>query len=731
MSKRPSIFEELKRRQVYRVAVAYTVCCWLLIQIAVQIFRIFEMPTWTSQLAVLLAALGFPVAVIFAWVFDFTPDGIQRTETTDSSGARSMHGSRRVSRKLNTVIIVALVAAVALLGWRLLTDNGINDRPSTTNAPALSATDSRTNAAMAASAATSTTIAVPAKSIAVLPFENLSADKKNDYFVAGMQDLILTKLADIGDLKVISRTSTARYQSHPENVKAIGRELGVAMLLEGSVQKVGNKVLINVQLIDARTDSHIWAKAYPRTLDNIFGVEGEVAEHIAETLKAKLSDMESQRLADKPTENPAAYDLFLHAEYQLTKGGIHYDTARWKAAIPLYRQAVAKDPTFALAFARLSRAESALAWFGGGGKNVKKLVAAARADAKQALALRPDLAAAHLALGFSDYWGRGDYAGALKHFNAALAARPNDAGALAACGYVQRRQGQFDAAMQSFKEALDRDPRNTALAFDLGATAMAMSHYTDAQRWFKRAMALDPANTNAKLYASQTIVFDSGNIAQALIAAQGDAVQLRLQRVDLLTLQRDYPKAQALLQPIAATPDHFSLTNVNGSKALKQANLYRLAGDAARAKPLFEQARTQTEAQSETHRGINLGFIWANLASAELGLGDEDDALAAIGNSREVLARSNDHLYGPELMRFNASLYAQAGLAERAVPLLEKALATPGCGLYYAPVLLWIDPAWDPIRADPRFQALLKRYASAAPVSASTNVASATSSAQR
>src|SRR6185437_8899103 len=273
-------------------------------------------------------------------------------------------------------------------------------------------------------------IPIPAKSIAVLPFENLSEDKGNAYFADGMQDLILTKLADIGDLKVISRTSTAKYQSHPDNLKV-------------SVQKAGNQVLINVQLINASSDSHIWADSYTRTLDNIFGVEGEVAQKIADALKARLSPVESAQLAALPTTNQAAYDLFLRAEYQANKGNLNYETDEFHAAIPLYRQAIQKDPNFALAYAQLSFAESGAVWFGSGEDDVKPLVADSLAQAEKALALQPRLVAGYLALGYNAYWGRQDYPAALKAFAAALKLRPNDADALAATGYVLRRQGRF------------------------------------------------------------------------------------------------------------------------------------------------------------------------------------------------------------------------------------------------------------------------------------------------
>ena len=718
-----SFFEELKRRHVWRVAIAYAVVAWLLVQVATQIFPFFNIPDWTVRLMVVLIVIGFPIAVIFAWVYELTPEGIRRTALAGSPDVRAAHDSRQIGRKLNAVIIGTLVLAVALLGWRLLV---LRQAPAAAAMPAsVQATPARGEAAPAGSSPSPVpTTSAPGKSITVLPFENLSADKDNEYFVAGMQDLILTKLADIGDLKVISRTSTQKYKSHPDNLKQIAAELGVATILEGSVQKAGNQVLVNVQLIDAGTDSHIWAQDYTRTLDNIFGVEGDVAGKIAAALKARLSHAETARLAAAPTANQAALDLFLRAEYQASKGLTNYDTGHFKAAIPLYRQAIGKDPAFALAYARLSYIESVLAWFDGGGMDVKQLVAQGRVDAERALRLQPDLAAAQLALGYSDYYGRGDYPGALKAFATALTLRPNDADTLAARGYVERRQGRYDASIDSFQQALRQDPRNSVLAFELGATFMIVSRYPEAEAWLQRALALDPDNFNARSLYSSAILYRTGDVARALAAAQGDTPALKLTRVTLLAYQRRYPQALALLDSVPDSPDNFNI--INGSKALQQAVLYRLMGKTTQAGSLFEQALGDARAQVARQQGVSLGFAWQNLASAEVGLGHVDKALAAIAKVKELVAHGNDAVYGPQFMQVNAGLYAQAGRADLAVPLIDQVLATPGHGQSFAPVLLWLDPTWDLIRQDPGFKQLLKRYAKHQPApAASTSTAAA------
>ena len=273
-----NFFAELKRRNVYKVAVAYAVVAWLLIQIATQVFPFFEIPNWAVRLVVLSIAIGFLIALTLAWVFELTPEGIKRTEEVPPDEAMT----RRTGRKLDFLIIAVLLLVIGLLVYQRLNPKGPTE-----------------------------TSTVSEKSIAVLPFDNRSEDKANAYFADGIQDEILTRLSKIAALKVISRTSTQKYKSAPDNLREIGKQLGVANLLEGSVQKVGNRVHVNVQLIRVATDEHLWAETYTRELDDTFSVESEIAGAIAERLNARLSGVEKQELAARPTNNPEAYDAYL------------------------------------------------------------------------------------------------------------------------------------------------------------------------------------------------------------------------------------------------------------------------------------------------------------------------------------------------------------------------------------------------------------------------------------
>ncbi|MGH8283116.1 MAG: tetratricopeptide repeat protein [Gammaproteobacteria bacterium] len=694
-----SFLTRLKQHHLYGVVVAYAVVVGFLIQLVSRAFPYFG---WAGAVpaVIIVLLLGFPVVVVLAWLF------IKPKDPAQSSTWQRRHW--KLSAAV-TVVVIVLVVISGFYGVRF------SERRAERLAMASAvASESKPAITVAPSAAT----VIPAKSIAVLPFVNLSTDKANAYFADGMQDLILTKLADIGDLVVVSRTSTLSYGSHPENLKIVGQQLGVATLLEGSVQKAGNQVLINVQLIDAHNDHHIWAQSYQRTLKNVFGVEGEVAEQIATALNAKLSPAETQRLANAHSSEQTYNDLYMIPEYYTNQGDINYDRAAWKQAIQLYQQAIAKVPDFALAWARLSYVESDLAWFGGGGEDVQQLRAEARSQAEQALALAPNLAEAHLAIGYSDYWGQGDYAGALTAFATALKARPNDADALKATGFVLRRQGHFEAAIAALQQALARNPRNSELATELGNTYLLVSRYAEAEAALQHALALYPDSVYAKQLYSEAILYASGDVAGAWTAAQGDASWLQSWRVSLLTYQRKYQAALALLAGIPGTPYNFGFNTVmNGSKPLVQADLYRLAGDMARAKPLFEQALPLARAQLTAQSGGEYeGQAWSYVADAELGLGHTVAGLAAIAQSQAIVTRANNLYYGPPVMELNASLYAEAGRPDLAVPLLAKALASPGISGSYSPVLLWLDPAWDPIRHDPRFQALLKKYARYKPV---------------
>jgi TolB-like protein len=359
-----TFFGELKRRNVYKVAIAYAIVGWLLIQVATQVFPFFEIPNWVIRLVVLTIMIGFPIAVIIAWAFELTPQGLKRTEAADRELAKP---TRKKIWLYVVVIGAALSVGLFFIGRHTLRNQQVG------------------------------LAGAPAKSIAILPFENLSEEKANAYFAEGVQNEILTKLAAVRDLKVISRTSTAKYQSKPDNLKTVAQELGVSSILEGAVQRAGDKVRVNVQLIDARTDTHLWAKSYDRDFKDVLSVESEIAEQIADALKANLSPSESNVLAAARTENTEAYDLFLRAQYEFHQAESSEAADAYDRADAFYRQALERDPNFAEAAAGLAYNRMSRHWF------VAPLTQQQLQEVKsiidRALALAPNSPEAHFALG--------------------------------------------------------------------------------------------------------------------------------------------------------------------------------------------------------------------------------------------------------------------------------------------------------------------------------------------
>jgi TolB-like protein/Tfp pilus assembly protein PilF len=679
MSEKPSFFAELKRRNVYKVAVAYAVVGWLLVQVATQVFPFFEIPNWAVRLIVLLIVIGFPMALVIAWAFELTPEGLKRTEDVDLTAAAHQPGKR-------TWIFVVIIAGAMSLSLFFI---GRYTAPNS-----ISASSSE----------------LPAKSIAVLPFENLSEDKANEYFASGMHDMILTKMAAIGDLKVISRTSTEKYASHPDDLKTIARQLGVATILEGSVQKSGNSVLINVQLIDAASDHHLWAEAYPRTLDNIFGVEGEVAQKVADALKAKLTPTESASVASVPTHNREAYDLYLRANANLRRGT---DASALipkvvPLAIELYQQALAKDPGFALAAAELAQAHMTMYWFAP--DHTAERLASAKAMAEQALRLQPDLGAAHFALGLYWYFGHRDYAQALQQLEVARKAAPNDAQLEQYFAAIDRRQGRWDDAIATYQRATTLDPLSNLLFDQLAATYSCVRRYADADRAYVQATAVarDPIEERINR-AFNNVVWKAdleplrsarGSVTPGSDDYAGNASVFYL----LAWWSRDYAAAikTAETDPAANWTDQ---SNVAFPRRLYLAWAYAANADNAKAQPLYVELHTQMQAALQQRPDD--ADLHLTLAFAAAGLGLRDEATREGRKATGLMPVSRDHFSGPGYLTWLAQLYARVGDNKRAIDTLGQVLALPFSGAAVSPALLKLDPVWDALRKDPRFQKLI------------------------
>ncbi len=694
-----SVFAELKRRNVIRMAGLYLVGAWLIAQVAETVLPAFEVPNWVMRAIVLVLAIGFLPVLAFAWVFELTPDGIKRDDEVDP--AESI--ASQTGQRMNRLIIVALVLAVAYFGLDKFVLAPQRDAGGA-SVPASQVPSSVQADAPAAAP-------VKAKSIAVLPFENLSGDKDNEYFASGMQDMILTKLAAIGDLKVISRTSTEKYASHPDDLRTIARQLGVATVLEGSVQKSGNSVLINVQLIDAANDNHLWAEAYPRTLDNIFGVEGEVAQKVADALKATLTSVESANVVRAPTRNAAAYDAFLKAEYLRGQAWHKQVDAAYEAAEREYRRAIVLDPDFALAYANGAYTRLNQHWF------ATQLTASELAEVKasidRALALAPELPEAHLALGYYYYWGFRQYDQATAQFQQARKLAPSNAEALAGLAYIARRTDRMPEALSYLEQALVLSPRDELLRTGYGETLALLRRYGEARRELLLSRDISPVNANTQDVLFLMQLFGLGDVAGARAAydpppawrlntpfANGDVAFLVNGLVYPEVFERRF---DAALRGWDAAPAANEQERLVGRSARVAIRL--LAGQGAEVRDECGQLRPLLQAAlAREPRSLSL---LQQLSWVEVCLGHDAEAIAAARRAVDVLPLSKDGFFGAYQLLGLAQVSAFAHAPDQSLELIRRLLAMPA-GTTMSRVRLAKDPVWDPLRKDPRFQELLE-----------------------
>ncbi len=655
---------ELKRRNVYRAAVAYCVVGWLIIQIATQVFPFFDVPSWAVRLVVLAVLLGLPFAVVFAWAYEITPEGVKRTDEI----APQQSIARHTGRKLNFVITGVLTLAVALL---------IVDR---------------------FRARRGTEVAND-KSIAVLPFTNLSEDKTNAYFADGIQDEILTRLAKIGAMKVISRTSTQQFQSKPGSVAAIAKQLAVAHILEGSVQKSGDSVRVNVQLIKADHDSHVWAETYDRKLTDIFAVESEIAEKIAGSLAAHLTGQERQAISTVPTQNAEAYDNYLRGISLLNKQGFGL-LAQARQAL---ERAIELDPNFAHAWARLALTEAEI-YFGGAPGDREQTPAQlerARRAAETAMRLQPQLSDSHLGLGSFYYYCLKDFDRALAEMNEARRLAPNDAFVIFASGLVKRRQGKLDEALKLQEEAVVLDPRNSDMWVNLGRTYAARREFGRSREMYDRAISISPDEPDIVAQKAETFLTE-GNL-DAAEAAVGPGEKGVLDgsfgaQISLSVLRRKFDRTIALLARSVESPE--TPRAFRASDRVEMGTWQLATGDPA-GRANVEQGRAELIAIRNEGDGApeNAG---ARIFAAAL-LNDRADVDRESGALLQ--ANRSDHWALPRAQVSVARAYAQLRDPDRAVNLLSAALAAP-CDDTPTPALLRVDPVWDNIRDNAQFQKL-------------------------
>jgi TolB-like protein len=658
-------FEEVKRRKVYRVAVAYAVVAGGAIQLASAVFPAWELPSWALRLVIILLLIGFPISLILAWALEVTPEGIRATPSAPASPRRR----RNIVALVAIGIIVSAAAGIFLL-------------------PRASARKID-------------------KSIAVLPFENFSDDKENAFFADGIQDDILTNLSKIGDLKVISRTSVMPYRGKEKSVREIGKALGVSTILEGSVRKFEKRVRVNVQLINAVNDEHIWSEVYDRDLTDVFAIQTDLAQKIAKELQAKLSPTEQALMTRKPTENGEAYLAFVQAH------NLHMELEEFpklKQAQQLYERALQLDPDFALASARFSQLQS---WIYHTYEPTPEHRQKSRALAERALQLQPDLPEAHLALGFSFYYLERDYARALQEFALSQKGLPNDAEVYLAIGAIQRRQGKWAESNANFEKSASLTPNETWPLQNLVLNYQVQRNFDLANKTIDRGLKVAPESFSLRSIKAQLEVSEKGTfeyiergikIMDAKPMSEEERAYFTLGCMQMRLLQRKYAEVlerAATLKDELLASDQEKLIGKYGMMGIAKKVTHDETGAREallKAKGLLEKYVSEAPEEAKRHSRFAEVLAW---------LGEKEPAIAEAKRATELLPESIDAFDGPVATQTLAEIYVTVGEYDKAIEIADGLLSRPS---QLTVAILKIHPLWDPIRNDPRFVALIKKH---------------------
>ncbi len=663
-SRLAAFLAELRRRRVFRVAVVYAGVAFIVIQIIDGAFDYLKIPEWVGSLIIIMLAVGFPIAVGLAWAFDLTAEGLVRAKVKrEPTAAKAPHHVIIGNKTLALIATLAVIAA-AWSWW---------GRPDPE-------------------------AALGKKSIVVLPFANYSKEE-GDWFSDGITEEIITHLSKIGDLKVISRTSAMQYKGSDKSLRQIGEELGVAAILEGSVRRAGGKLRITGQLIDPRTDAHLWAESYNREEDlaEIFAIQSDVARKIAAALKATLTPEEKSYIEERPTDNLEAYDCYLK--------GIVLDERRgrenYEKAISLYEKAVELDPIFALAYARLARAHTRAASFRTGYDRTDERLAQAKSALDRAQALDPDHPEVQLATGYYYFDGFHDFDNAQEHFTLALQKQPNNSDLLLAIGHVKRRRGKWGEAASDMKRAAELDPYSLGILLGVGNTNNYIRNWAEAERYADRYITVAPDQTGGYSRKATVHLRSKGDIERAREIYQ-EALEkvgpdvLIDQRSYIEILSRDYQKALAFVE--ADTADRF----------LRKADIYRYMGRPEQAAAYYDSARVQYEELIKNDPDDRWVYQYSTphgyLGIAYAGLGRREEAIREGKLAVEIMPLSRDAQSGIIRILTLARIYAMLGEQDAAIDQLEVLLSIPST---LTVPLLKLDPQWDPLRENPRFEGLV------------------------
>jgi len=679
-----SFFDELKRRNVVKVGIAYAVSTWILLQLTDVVADILVLPEWAPQLILLILVVGFIPALIFAWAFEMTPEGIKREKDVD----RSVSITPGTGRKLDYVIIGLLAVGMSYFVWESRfsekeAGQHVTEAGGEVTTPTLTEADLKRE-----------------KSIAVLPFTNRSPNADDAYFTDGIHDDLLTQLAKIDAFSVISRTSVMEYRDTTKNLKQIALELGVGNVMEGSVQRSGNRVRINVQLIDANTDEHVWAETYDRqlTTENLFDIQSEIAKAIATALHATLTDTEIASVADVPTENVKAYELYLQAKrFALGETAIGFDTS-----VDLYREALILDPNFKLAWIGLAHAFINIYWAYGGDPADRDR---AREAIDKAKAIDPDFPELNMAEGFYYYWGLRDYATALKHLDKAVDQMPGNAEALMWKGWASRRAGLWEQAVDSMQKAIRLDPRTVINLIEYGQTLSYLGRYSEALAITEQAYAVDPGSYWVKSYLAILEILINGDTEYA------NTLMIGAQHTNDVSFVEYFWETNLMARQFETT-----LQFSQEWRPEWEINLLAITlREHLLAETLMIMGRV-TEAREQARKAIaRLEEMKQQDPSDYRILEAELRSYAVLGNRPKVLSLTHQYLSAKPADAVRnmvdkyslARSYALAGMTDECVEILDSLLPSPS-----AISVTWIelDPYFDNIRQKPEFIAMLERH---------------------
>ena len=672
-----TFFGELKRRNVYKVAVAYLVAGWALAQGLAQVFPVFDVPNWIVRLIVFIIVIGFPIALIFAWAFEITPEGLKRTEEADAMP----QSARPTKRTWIYIVVIGAVVSVALFFLGRYT------------------------------AGNRTTLRDDNKSIAVLPFQSLSEDKNDAYFADGVQDQILTNLAKVSDLKVISHTSVRQYKTGAErNLREIGRQLGVAYIMEGSVQRARDRLRINATLIDARTDTHIWAETYDRTAADLFAIQSELAQSIVTQLKAKLSPKQKAEIEERPTQDLVAFELYLQAKAIIDSYINATDVrAALLQALKSLEEAIQRDPNFVSAYCYAGRANDLLFFFDL--DPTPDRISLADAAVKTALRLRPDSAEAHFALADYLFRCKRDYDRALEELAIARPGLPNSTPFFILSGYINRRRNHFHEAERDFSTAFALDPRNPNAYNLLADTYVLQRRFPEAVHVSDNVLAAGEQTPIVRFRRATAILYGTGDTGplREILTKYPDmefAGGHTPFRAWMAMLDGNYAEAERLL---AASPRQ-DFQDIDFSfyypKSWYQAMIARAKGDSARATAAFRECR-EILAQRLIVKPEHARTI-AVLAQVDAGLGQKELALQEAQHAIDLMPISKDIYDGALVLEGLAQVYTWSGDRDRAIELLQKLVSMPS---YINYGRLKLHPLWAPLRGDPRFEKIVNSLA--------------------